>query len=59
MKNLERKTLGASSSSTHPFRNPVENNFQLKAILPQSWCNHVRFLEATILDFAEPLDVWF
>jgi hypothetical protein len=32
-------TPGASSSSTPPFRNLVENNFQPKAILPQSWCN--------------------
>jgi hypothetical protein len=32
-------TVGASSSSTPPFRNPIENNFQPKAILPQSWCN--------------------
>jgi hypothetical protein len=32
-------TLGASSSSTPPFRNLVENNFQLKVILPWSWCN--------------------
>jgi hypothetical protein len=30
---------GASSSSAHPFRNPIENNFQPKAILPRSWCN--------------------
>jgi hypothetical protein len=32
-------TPGASSSSAPPFRNPVENNFQPKAILPWSWCN--------------------
>jgi len=32
-------TPGASSSSTPPFRNPVENNFQPKVILPRSWCN--------------------
>jgi hypothetical protein len=32
-------TPGASSSSTPPSRNPVENKFQPKAILPQSWCN--------------------
>jgi hypothetical protein len=32
-------TPGASSSSAPPFRNPVENNFQPKAILPRSWCN--------------------
>jgi hypothetical protein len=33
--------LGASSSSASspPFRSPVENNFQPKAILPRSWCN--------------------
>jgi hypothetical protein len=32
-------TPRASSSSTPPFRNLVENNFQPKAILPRSWCN--------------------
>ena len=32
-------TLGASSCSAPPFRNPNENNFQPKAILPQSSCN--------------------
>jgi hypothetical protein len=32
-------TPGASSSSAPHFRNPVENNFQPKAILPRSWCN--------------------
>jgi hypothetical protein len=32
-------TPGASSSSAPPFRNPVENNFQPKPILPRSWCN--------------------
>jgi hypothetical protein len=31
-------TPRASSSSAPPFRNWVENNFQPKAILPQSWC---------------------
>jgi hypothetical protein len=31
-------TPRASSSSTPPFRNPIENNFQPKAILPRSWC---------------------
>jgi hypothetical protein len=31
-------TPGASSSSAPHFRNPVENNFQPKAILPRSWC---------------------
>jgi hypothetical protein len=31
-------TPGASSSSATPFRNPVENNFQPKSILPRSWC---------------------
>jgi hypothetical protein len=30
---------GASYSSAPPFRNLIENNFQPKAILPQSWCN--------------------
>jgi hypothetical protein len=28
-----------SSSSTPPFRNPIENNFQPKVIFPRSWCN--------------------
>jgi hypothetical protein len=32
-------TLGASSSSAPLFRSPIENNFQPKAIMPQSWCN--------------------
>jgi hypothetical protein len=32
-------TPGDSSSSAPPFRNPVENNFHPKAILPQIWCN--------------------
>jgi hypothetical protein len=32
-------TPGASSSSAPPFRNPIENNFQPKSILPRSWCN--------------------
>ena len=32
-------TPGASSSSAPPFRNPFENNFQPKVILPRSWCN--------------------
>jgi hypothetical protein len=42
---LERKgivsplTPGASSSSTPPFRNLVENNFQPKVIVPRSWYN--------------------
>jgi hypothetical protein len=36
--NVSPLTLGASSSSTPPFRSPVENSFQPKAILPQSWC---------------------
>jgi hypothetical protein len=32
-------THGDSSSSASPFRNPIENNFQPKAIFPRSWCN--------------------
>ena len=32
-------TLEASSSCAPPFRNPIENNFHPKAILPLSWCN--------------------
>jgi hypothetical protein len=31
-------TPRASSSFAPPFRNPVENNFHPKAILPRSWC---------------------
>jgi hypothetical protein len=37
--NVSPLTPGASSSSTPPFRNPNENNFQPKAIMPRSWCN--------------------
>jgi hypothetical protein len=37
--NVPSLTLGASSSSSPPFRNPNENNFQPKAIMPRSWCN--------------------
>jgi hypothetical protein len=37
--NVSPLTPGASSSSTPPFRNPMENNFHPKVILPQSWCN--------------------
>jgi hypothetical protein len=36
---ISSPTPGASSSSAPPFRNPVENNFQPKTILPRSWCN--------------------
>jgi hypothetical protein len=32
-------TPRATSSSAPPFRNPVENNFHPKAILPRSWYN--------------------
>ena len=32
-------THGASSSSAPPLRNPIDNNFQPKAIFPWSWCN--------------------
>jgi hypothetical protein len=32
-------TPGASSSSASPFRNPIENNFQTKSIIPRSGCN--------------------
>jgi hypothetical protein len=31
-------TPGASSSSATPFRNPNENNFHPKAIMPRIWC---------------------
>ena len=37
--NVSPLTPGASSSSTPPFRNPVENNFHPKDILPRSWFN--------------------
>ena len=37
--NVSSLTPGASSSSARPFRNPNENNFQPKAIMPRSWCN--------------------
>jgi hypothetical protein len=37
--NVSPLTPGASSSSAPPFRNPIENNFQPKAIMPRSWCN--------------------
>jgi hypothetical protein len=36
--NVPSLTPGASSSSP-PFRNPNENNFQPKTIMPRSWCN--------------------
>jgi hypothetical protein len=34
--NVSPLTPGASSSSAPPFRNPNENNFQPKAIMPRS-----------------------
>jgi hypothetical protein len=37
--NASLLTPGTSSSSTPPFRNPNENNFQPKSIMPRSWCN--------------------
>jgi hypothetical protein len=37
--NIPSLTPGASSSSSPPFRNHNENNFQPKAIMPRSWCN--------------------
>jgi hypothetical protein len=37
--NVPSLTPGASSSSSPPFRNPNENNFHPKAIMPRSWCN--------------------
>jgi hypothetical protein len=37
--NVPSLTPGASSSSSPPFRNPNENNFQPKAIMPRSWSN--------------------
>ena len=38
-KGLSHLSPKASSSSTPPFRNPIENNFQPKVILPRIWCN--------------------
>jgi hypothetical protein len=37
--NVPPLTPGDSSSYAPPFRNPNENNFQLKYIMPRSWCN--------------------
>jgi hypothetical protein len=37
--NVSPLTPGASSSFAPPFRNPNENNFHPKAIMPRSWCN--------------------
>jgi hypothetical protein len=37
--NVSSLTPGASFSSTPPFRNPNENNFQPKVSMPRSWCN--------------------
>jgi hypothetical protein len=37
--NVPSLTPKASSSSSPPFRNPNENNFHPKAIMPRSWCN--------------------
>jgi hypothetical protein len=37
--NVSPLTPGASSSFATPFRNPNENNFQPKVIMPHSWCN--------------------
>jgi hypothetical protein len=36
--NVPSLTPGASSSSSPPFRNPNENKFHPKAIMPRSWC---------------------
>jgi hypothetical protein len=36
--NVSPLTPRASSSSALLFRNPIENSFQPKAILPRSWC---------------------
>jgi hypothetical protein len=36
--NVPSLTPGASSSFSPPFKNPNENNFQPKAIMPRSWC---------------------
>jgi hypothetical protein len=37
--NVPSITPGASSSSSPPFRNHSENNFQSKSIMTHSWCN--------------------
>jgi hypothetical protein len=37
--NVPSLTLGASSSSSPPFRNPNENKFHPKSIMPHNWCN--------------------
>jgi hypothetical protein len=37
--NVLSLTPGASSSSSTPFRNRNENNFQPKSIMSRSWCN--------------------
>jgi hypothetical protein len=37
--NVSPLTPGDSSSSAPPFRNPNENHFHSKSIMPQSWCN--------------------
>jgi hypothetical protein len=37
--NVPYLTLGASSSSSPPFKNLNQNKFQPKAIMPRSWCN--------------------
>jgi hypothetical protein len=37
--NVSPLTPGASSSYAPSFRNPIENNFQPKVIMPRSWCN--------------------
>jgi hypothetical protein len=37
--NVPSVTPEASSSSSPPFRNSNENNFQPKAIISRSWCN--------------------
>jgi hypothetical protein len=37
--NVSPLTPGASSSSAPPFKIPIENNFQPKAIMPRSLCN--------------------
>jgi hypothetical protein len=36
--NIPSLTPGASSSSSPPFQNLNENNFQPKDVMPRSWC---------------------
>jgi hypothetical protein len=37
--NVPSLTPRASSSSSPPFRNLNDNNFQPKVVMPRNWCN--------------------